>query len=693
MFNHTGDRQRQQALRRAASSTGHVRDEVQLSKVLASEVSRRLLELSLSQDNFAASCDALFGEPFPCSELMFKSPMLTDKTTIIHAALPLEPMLACVELVLGNDCTRTHDITKMPQDAAENLEQDARRCREHRVKSFFGWLRNAKKVRRIVKLVVNDNPWYPCGNNIIQSCLSGFDIRYLDWDKQDLSIYALEQKGVSPNLQELWLSWSGRDSALFGWSNTEHGVGMLKKLRTLYVTPNSSWEHEETDEANFELFRSILRKHIPNLSVQDSTGSYTALDDTESRSEAQGAQKQGNDWLDAVAVFKKALRNKLSLQQRKSMNGVVKVAIIDDGVDLEDLDTTDYIVGGWHADRKAPDHRHMNAWYFSEEKHGTEMARLVQRVWPYTSLYIAKIETRRRVFQSVAESAAAAIDKAIENGANVISMSWTLYASQLGDNNDGLSRLKKAIERAGERDIIMFCASEDIGFINNPYKRPYPATDCDLRIMKRVGSAGAYGERSDYVNPKEVDYLFPGEIAMSQKEICSGSSAATALAAGLTALILWCAALQTSPATLTKARLANTKTKLVTTGYDLPLRGDPLNTGPNESMTIATPISDRAMELPVHPKRADTKLTDYSWMTNGNPQPEPEDLNFQSHQRMCGLFDALRSSKENPLVNISPLLRKAATSEDPALELVMLCKVKAHEFFEKGTMANTMRRR
>jgi hypothetical protein len=89
-----------------------------------------------------------------------------------------------------------------------------------------------------------------------------------------------------------------------------------------------------------------------------------------------------------------------------AMNGVIKVAIIDDGVDLEDLTTTKYITGGWYPDRRAPDRRLMNAWYISEKKHGTEMAKLIQLVWPFLNLYIAKLDTTRRVYKSVAASAA-----------------------------------------------------------------------------------------------------------------------------------------------------------------------------------------------------------------------------------------------------------------------------------------------
>ena len=117
---------------------------------------------------------------------------------------------------------------------------------------------------------------------------------------------------------------------------------------------------------------------------------------------------RGNLWIEAINTFRKALVDYFaqSKKLKAAMNGAVKVAIIDDGVDLVDLGTTEYITGGWYPDRRAPDRGHMNAWYISEKKHGTEMARLIQLVWPFLNLYIAKLDTRRRVYKSVAASAA-----------------------------------------------------------------------------------------------------------------------------------------------------------------------------------------------------------------------------------------------------------------------------------------------
>jgi len=109
-----------------------------------------------------------------------------------------------------------------------------------------------------------------------------------------------------------------------------------------------------------------------------------------------------------VEKFNKALMNYLrgSKSLKDAMKGAVTVALIDDGVDLEHLRTTDYISGGWYPDRRAPDRGRMNAWYISEKKHGTEMAKLIQLVWPYLNLYVAKLDTGRRVYKSVAASAA-----------------------------------------------------------------------------------------------------------------------------------------------------------------------------------------------------------------------------------------------------------------------------------------------
>jgi len=136
-------------------------------------------------------------------------------------------MLACVELGLCDTRALALDSFASVRDAKEHLERD-RNLRENRVQSLFKWLRDNKGVKRIIRLVVYDHPQAPCRDEVIKLCLQKFDVRYLDWNKEDLSVDMLQN--VAPNLQELWLTWSGRKSALFGWCNEKYGLRLLKQV-------------------------------------------------------------------------------------------------------------------------------------------------------------------------------------------------------------------------------------------------------------------------------------------------------------------------------------------------------------------------------------------------------------------------------------------------------------------------------
>lgn len=85
----------------------------------------------------------------------------------------------------------------------------------------------------------------------------------------------------------------------------------------------------------------------------------------------------------------------------------IKVAVIDDGVSVGELSSGKSYCGGWYADKATPDHRSMNTFYFSEKGHGTEMAKLIQRVCPFATFFIGKLDTRNTIYKSVAESAVA----------------------------------------------------------------------------------------------------------------------------------------------------------------------------------------------------------------------------------------------------------------------------------------------
>jgi hypothetical protein len=119
-------------------------------------------------------------------------------------------------------------------------------------------------------------------------------------------------------------------------------------------------------------------------------------------------------------------------------------------------------------------------------------------------------------------------------------MSWTI--DQTGNNEAELAKLKIQLDAAANEDkIVMYCAGRD-GGNNEPKTGPYPAAGCSN--VKRVGSSDPYGRRSVWTNEDNVDFLLPGESILEGQ--IKGSSAATALMAGLAAFVLWCFAVTKS---------------------------------------------------------------------------------------------------------------------------------------------------
>lgn len=142
---------------------------------------------------------------------------------------------------------------------------------------------------------------------------------------------------------------------------------------------------------------------------------------------------------------------------------------------------------------------------------------------------------------------------AVDQKVDIISMSWTIERKTEKTNSPAnktsdpaISDLEVAIQSAVKDDIIMFCAARDQGQDGDLVKL-YPSHGC--REMLRIGAAVPSGDRWTWVNDKAVDFLFPGvelspephRKSMSDKGLTpEGSSVATAFAAGLAALVIFC---------------------------------------------------------------------------------------------------------------------------------------------------------
>jgi hypothetical protein len=125
-------------------------------------------------------------------------------------------------------------------------------------------------------------------------------------------------------------------------------------------------------------------------------------------------------------------------------------------------------------------------------------------------------------------------------------MSWTVKETDY--NRKGISELREAIKIALDAGILLFCAAADTGAVT---EIEYPWSYDRSRIF-RIGAATADGRVwGPTGSPQNLSFIVPGHKVVSRNprregalpddfEEKTGSSIATALAAGLAALILHC---------------------------------------------------------------------------------------------------------------------------------------------------------
>lgn len=293
---------------------------------------------------------------------------------------------------------------------------------------------------------------------------------------------------------------------------------------------------------------------------------------------------QKHEWITCMTDFRRLLytaekRFDRSMDQKlreaiEELGGPITVALIDDGIELLEvrLDESMSLTGrsfhpkAWHSGDYLP-------WYLSSGGHGTVMASQIHRICPRAQLCILKLEDKvnpqSKKRQITMKSAAQvsycsihsglshatnekrqAIREAIRRKVHIISMSWTITPptnESEGEAHD-MQELNEAIIDATKADILMFCSASDEGA---KQADTYPSKALPGKIFK-IGGADAMGGLYDRVGDiSSVDFILPGHLVADEEltdtatsnkvQEWSGSSVATALAAGLAALILYCA--------------------------------------------------------------------------------------------------------------------------------------------------------
>ncbi|KAI1474288.1 subtilisin-like protein [Daldinia eschscholtzii] len=361
------------------------------------------------------------------------------------------------------------------------------------------------------------------GDEAIEKALNGFGVEIWNWKKRDLCFEVIAN--TAPNVKVINLYWSGNNAVLRGWC-AEGGLKKLKALRKIHILGRQGFDSYSRTQSNLEEPQAAeaIPQQFPRQPAQD-------------------------HWIKCMTEFRKFLFQ-AEANFNKSQNVVVednieepiKVALIDDGIDINELEY--YPVGGRSFCPRTEDKAFNYPYYVSSSGHGTVMASLIYRICPRARLYVLKLADhigRDWNRQITAKSAARAISEAVRMQVHIISMSWKIDPPA---DEKTRSELESAIGEAAKKKILLFCAASDGGAKED---QSYPWIAARDKIF-RIGGAHASGRTDDEVgSTSQINFTFPGNDVVLEgvgpKQVVkyrTGSSVATALAAGLAGLILYC---------------------------------------------------------------------------------------------------------------------------------------------------------
>jgi hypothetical protein len=255
---------------------------------------------------------------------------------------------------------------------------------------------------------------------------------------------------------------------------------------------------------------------------------------------------------------------KAKLPSHNEALNATTVAVIDDGVTIPHHESAGKVFSG-KSFSVYDDGWRVRPYWSSDTGHGTLMARLIHRVCPKAHIDVIKLQTRvtggeggqDRKLQIVEKDAIRAVKEAIDRGADIISMSWTIKKPMSKEDE---RMWETTFSEAARKKVLLFCSATDRGKVDDV---SYPHS-CRPADTFRIGAATESRGMWEMVSGKDkVDFALPGkDVLLSGDETVSpstesgslgdgannthpfeahtGSSVSTALAAGLAALILEC---------------------------------------------------------------------------------------------------------------------------------------------------------
>lgn len=150
-----------------------------------------------------------------------KEVRISMTTTKDFNFLSFEPMLSTVRIDL-------HDIAS-DQDL-EKLTDEGKISRWTNMQSYlvdvFRWLKGAKGVKGIMRLIVRDRGPIFCSDKTMEDCLKDLEVRYLDWDRPDMCTDTLR---LTQDLVQVDLYWSGLKAVLCSWGDA-NGLRTMQRV-------------------------------------------------------------------------------------------------------------------------------------------------------------------------------------------------------------------------------------------------------------------------------------------------------------------------------------------------------------------------------------------------------------------------------------------------------------------------------
>ncbi|GJN69443.1 hypothetical protein PLICBS_003491 [Purpureocillium lilacinum] len=436
---------------------------------------------------------------------------ITPQTIKSYDFLKFEPMMALLRIRLTPDPWATTPLTS--DRSWEVMTRDD----EDALEAFFTWLKGPKGVTTILKLVVMENQDRPCSERVVRECLKGLDVRYLDWKRRDICV----------------------DTLL---------------LRRIAISSGRGFEAEDVRKDNMKVFeRRLLKWHeikkskiVPEISITPEPDRQDTIDTNDNMTKKNSAA-QYHPWFEHIRQFTASLQGGIGQLQDDDF---IKIALIDDGVDPE-YENLGYFLHrcGWppaskitYGDDGSHEGLREQCFYPGREQHGNKMAWLITQACPFVKIYVAKVDAVQNEHLPHPSFKTSEAVKAIEwatkgKKVDIISMSWNV---QRNENHPDITSLLEAVRKASNANILMYCAASNTKATtksNDPY---FPG---GFNEVTAIGAADWDQIRKPYVGG-DADYLFPGDYVLNGPEGKptkeGGNSAATALAAGMAALILFC---------------------------------------------------------------------------------------------------------------------------------------------------------